>query len=267
MPKFPQLKAWHIRYRNHQIEVHESVDSVVWIAVKEIRKALPALRSDPQLSKDHKNGLVKIDDGPRYFFTEAALTAELTSMGSHDALHLLAALEKAVFYSARRKRGDAARTAPFVSQSVDFANTQPAVDDGHILMHWNKELVAAETIASEPPKPENKIPIERRRESSGETLVNIWQGKESLRRTVFLGGMGTGCWIFLCLMAMAAVMDMDTYTGIFMLRQWVVLLLILAMPVAGIWWSGIHTGHWQMGHGYRMMKRMPQKGCNSAVRR
>jgi hypothetical protein len=32
-------------------------------------------------------------------------------------------------------------------------------------------------------------------------------------------------------------MDMDTYTGAYALRQWIVLLLILAMPVAGIWWS------------------------------
>jgi hypothetical protein len=158
-------------------------------------------------------------------------------MGSHDSLHLLAVVEKSVFYSARRKRGDALRTAPFVSQSVDFSNTQPAVDDGHILMHWHSEQMVVATIVSEPPEPESEMAVERRTESSGETIANIWQGKGSLRRTVFVGGLGTGCWMFLCLMAMAVVMDMDTYTGTFMLRQWVVLLLILAMPVAGIWWS------------------------------
>lgn len=237
MSKFPQTKIWHARYKNHQIEVHESVNADVWIAVKEIRNVLPTLRSDVKLVKEHKSGLVKLDSGPRHFFTEAALTEELTNMGSHDFLHLLAGLERSVFYSARRKRGEAARHVPFVSQSVDFSNTQPFEDDAHIPTRWPKESVATIVIASQTPGTTSEILLTKRRESPRETIRNIWLGKASLLRTFFLGGFAVVCWLALCLMALAVAIDRDNYAGYYALRQWIVLLLVLATPIGGIWWG------------------------------
>lgn len=237
MSKFRQLKTWHTRYKNHQIEIHESAHFVVWIAVKEIRAALPSLRPDPQLVKAHTSGLVKLDDGPRYFFTEEALTKVLTSMGSHDALHLLAALEKSVFYSARRKRGDATCHAPLVSPSVDFSNTQPYEDGTHTPARRLNAPVVATVIASDADEPISETPQQKRKETPGETLRNIWLGKASLLRIFFVGGFAVGCWSSLCLMVTAVVIDRDNYTGSYAMRQWIVLLVVLATPMAGIWWG------------------------------
>lgn len=237
MSKSQKFTTWHTRYKNHQIEVYESADFVVWIAVKEIRVVLPALRPDSQLVKAHTSGLVKLDDGPRYFFTEKALIKVLTSMGSHDALHLLAELEKSVFYSARRKRGDATRNTPFVSPSVDFSNTQPFEDDTHIPARWSNVPVVAAVIASDAPGPTSETPQQKRKETPGETVRNIWLGKASLLQTFFVGGFAALCWLSLCLMALSVAIDRDNYTGSYAMRQWIVLLVVLSTPLGGIWWG------------------------------
>ena len=237
MSKFPKCNTWHTRYRNHQVEIHELADSTVWIAVKEIRDVLPSLRSDVALPKDYKNGLIKLDAGPRYFYAEDALTQELRSMGSHDSLHLLAALERLVFYPARRKRGEAARHPTFVSQSQDYANTQPFGDGDRIPAHPSKEPVPTTVIALHAPEPADEIAPMKRKESSRETIRNIWQGKASLMRTFLLGGFAVMGWLFVCFIALDAATDMRSYFGLYATRQWIVLLVVLATPVGGIWWG------------------------------
>jgi len=68
-------------------------------------------------------------------------------------------------------------------------------------------------------------------------MRNIWLGKASLLRTFFLGGFAVVCWLFFCLVTVAVAIDRDNYTGSYAMRQWIVLLMVLATPVGGIWWG------------------------------
>ena len=79
------VRAWHARYKARQIEICETRAIQIWVSTREIRKVFPSLRADSQLLKEYAVGVKKLDNGPRFFFSESALRSELKRMRSRDA--------------------------------------------------------------------------------------------------------------------------------------------------------------------------------------
>lgn len=193
------IRTWPARYKGHLIEIHESEDHHTWISSAEIRKALPTLRSDPQLRQAYPTGFMKLDKGGRFFFDEAALTSELQRVGSRDSLMLLAWLDKTIIYPAIRKRRDLPAFEPMLP-----GKTEPS---GFGLV----QFVAL--------------------------LRSIWRGEQGLGRTVILGSLTVLLWTATIWALIDLVTDQDSYTGNFAIRQWLALLLIVSFGAGLIWWS------------------------------
>ena len=198
MSNHPTYRAWPARYKASQIEIHEAENHHNWIASSEIRKLLPALRADAQLQKAYATGFQKLDKGPRFFFHEAALASELPHIGSHDALMLLAWLDKTIIYPATRKRQALPVLEPMLASSTGASG-----------------FVQGRVVAS---------------------LHQIWRGEEGLTRTVFAGGLAVLVWAVVVWALIYLVTDQDSYIGAYVLRQWLVLLLILSLVAGLIWW-------------------------------
>jgi hypothetical protein len=52
MAQHELLETWTARYKADTLEIHESLRHQIWITSHEVRKVLPALRSDKILIKE-----------------------------------------------------------------------------------------------------------------------------------------------------------------------------------------------------------------------
>ncbi|MBK6293403.1 MAG: hypothetical protein IPF55_02905 [Rhodoferax sp.] len=236
-PSAPRL--WSARYKASQIEVCEVNGFHHWIASKEIRKVLPGLRSDVQLQGQYPSGFKKLDSRARYHFNEAALVSELQRIGSQDGLLLLAWLERTVFYPARRKR-EVFPAPAMMPPPVQAAEPERAVQAGDQHQHHHLHLMARTPARPAPPVATRRVvapppatdPIHIRCVRAARRFLG---GKDGLARTVLTGGAALVCWTFVVLFALQGLTHDTDYTGKYLLRQWLVLLLIasLALMCAG----------------------------------
>jgi len=231
------VRTWSARYKAAQIQVCEDRVHQNWIAANDLRKVLPTLRTDLQLQQYHDSGFEKLDQSGRYFFNERSLAKELKRMGSHDALMFLAWLDKTIVYPATRKREGtpALRSMPMPLDGANGeANTQPASLSGSHIPSRN-----------DPPAARPVLGRHHRRESArhgfrAEHLLapfgRLLGGELSLRRTLLAGCaalMGlTGLLLLFCLW----LANPSAYVGNYILRQWLVVLALLAWCIGFVLW-------------------------------
>jgi hypothetical protein len=227
------LKSWPAHYKARTIEIHESHRHQVWIASLDVKKILPSLRSDSQLARVYSTDFRSLDKSKRVFFSERALKKELQYNRSQDALMFLAWLEKNVYYPAARKRGDADALKPMPERMQDEDDGQ----DGEGLHIPIQKLPPT-------PKPQHiqkKVVRHPDTTSLGKRYIHkpflaLWRGEVEMSRTIVFCGLVMVAWI----VATGFLIDMVTspthYTGSYVWRQWLVLLLLLSLGVAVAWW-------------------------------
>jgi len=234
MAKLPPVKTWPARYKADYIEIHEDARHNIWVASKEVRKVLPNLRTDAQLHKIYPGRFRKLDDGPRIFFSEAALAEELQYNRSQDALKLLQTLQKSAFYPAARKRGDAHVLAPMPEDKRSgYEDTKPgSIEDLHIPVRKVSRPAQPQLLAAVP----KVLPLTRSEHFVLEPIKRLWRGEDGLARTVFYGGLASLGFAGLVAMAIGAIANPSHYTGSYVLRQWVVLFLIVGLIAPVVFW-------------------------------
>ena len=65
------VRTWSVRYKAWQVQINEDGFHQNWVAVGEIRKLSPTLRSDVQLKNAHSSGFETFDQSSRLFSTNA----------------------------------------------------------------------------------------------------------------------------------------------------------------------------------------------------
>ncbi|MEO7106125.1 MAG: hypothetical protein ABIZ09_07120 [Rhodoferax sp.] len=234
MAKLPPVKTWPARYKTDQIEIHEDDNHNIWVSSKEVRKVLPRLRTDSQLLKVYPGRFKKLDDGPRVFFSETALTEELQYNRSQDALMFLQWLQKSAFYSASRKRGDAHILAPMPHDNRSgYEDTKPGIDEE---LHIPVRVVPPPAKSLRPKPVAKASTVNGARGFIAEPLARLWRGEEGLTRTIFYGAMVSLVFEGIVALAIRAIADPNHYTGSYVLRQWVVLFLIVALIGPIVFW-------------------------------
>ena len=227
------VRAWHARYKARQIEVCETRGHQNWISTREIRKVFPSLRADSQLLKEYAVGVKKLDNGPRFFFSESALSSELQRMRSRDALMFLAWLEKTIIYPAARKReGAPALEAMPARPGADVEGASD--EDLHIPVRKTPPVPRLRDFRRQPLRPLQTGELHRR------TLAPVlahWRGESELARSIVAGGLALVGWIFLVTFLIRIATDSSRYTGAYVLKQWFVLLLFMSLCVGLVWWG------------------------------
>lgn len=231
MTDYQSVKTWPARYKASTLEIYEAAGHRPWIAASEVRKVLPSLRPDKQLAKEYPSGFEKRDKGPRLFFSESALTAELKWMRSNDALMFLAWLEKTVFYPMSRKRDGSPPLKAMTARPRD----EEDADDGEDLHIPVRKLPPAPKPLRVRPEP-NTLKKTALRRTGFASLVDIWRGESELTHTIVVGGLALFGWTFLVAIVIGAITDPSRYNGHYILKQWVVLLCILSLAGALVWW-------------------------------
>jgi hypothetical protein len=193
------VKTWPARYGANHVAVHESHSHHIWIASAEVRQVLPNLRSDAQLAQEHGAGFKKLDQTHRIFFSEAALRCELQYLRSHDALMFLAWVEKVLIYPATRKR------------------------DGSPALQPMAKL----------PRAVRALPVAQ--PSSG-LIVRMWRGDVELRPTLVSGGFAMLAWTAIVWGLLYATVHPTHYSGSYVVRQWLAVILLIATPLGVGWW-------------------------------
>lgn len=227
------LKSWPAQYKARTIEIHESHRHQVWIASLDVKKILPSLRSDSQLAKVYSTDFRSLDKSKRVFFSERALKKELQYNRSQDALMFLAWLEKNVYYPAARKRGDADALKPMPEKIRD---EEDGLDEEELHIPVRKLPHA--------PKPQHiqtKVVRHPETASLGNRYIRkpffaLWRGEVEMGRTILFGGLVMVAWIVATAFLIDAITNPTHYTGSYVWRQWLVLLLILSLGSAVAWW-------------------------------
>ena len=227
------LKSWPAQYKARTIEIHESHRHQVWIASLDVKKILPSLRSDSQLAQVYSTDFRSLDKSKRVFFSERALKKELQYNRSQDALMFLAWLEKNVYYPAARKRGDADALKPMPEKS---RNHGEELDDDDLHIPARKLPPA--------PKPQHlQKKVIRHPEAASfgarflrKPFLALWRGDVEMSQTILLGGLAMVAWIVATEFLIDVVTSPTHYTGAYVWRQWLVLLLLLSLGVAVAWW-------------------------------
>ncbi|MBK6998617.1 MAG: hypothetical protein IPH35_01100 [Rhodoferax sp.] len=228
----PGYRVWPARYKGFSVEIHEAQGHRSWIASREVRNVLPSLRPDKQLLQDYPYGFEKRDKGPRLFFNETTLTAELRRMGSPDALMFLAWLEKTVYYSAARKRDG----APIVQTMPATPRMDGGVEDDGADLHIPTRKLPALPKSPRPPAPEPKGGLLQRMLLI--PVLALWRGDVALGRAIVAGGLALTAWIGIAYWLIAKITAPARYNGAFALKQWLVLTLILSVAAGLVWWCG-----------------------------
>jgi hypothetical protein len=225
------VKTWPARYKASILEIHESHRHQIWIASIDVRKALPTLRADKLLSKEYSTDFRKLDSTSRVFFSERALKKEIQRIRTNDALMFLAWLDKTVYYPAARKRGDSHATPPMPEKP----RIEEDADDDEDLHIPARKLPP-------PPKPKrvHELTTGRRKTVSGGIgalrFVRLWRGQFDLLPTLLWGGAAMLGWTLLVWVLLLWAIDPTSYRGAFAFRQWLIVLLVPAIPSGVIWW-------------------------------
>lgn len=236
MAQASPIQTWPARYKAGTIEVHESHRHQIWIASADVRQVLPSLRSDAQLAKVYSTDFRSLDKSKRVFLSERALRAELQYNRSQDALMFLSWLEKTVYYPAARKRGDADALKPMPEK---LRNTEAGEEE-----HGDEDLHIPVRKRSPAPKPQHiqtKVHLDQAKASLGTGLIGkaflaLWRGEMEMGKTILLGGLCMIVWIVATGFLISAVTSPSHYTGSYVLKQWLVLLFLLNLGAAVVWW-------------------------------
>jgi len=222
--------VWPARYKANTLEIHEAAGNRPWIASAEVRKVLPSLRSDKQLTNEYPAGFEKRDKGPRLFFSESAVTSELKRMRSNDALMFLAWLEKTVFYPMSRKRGE----TPALKEMPTRIGRDNEANDDDLHIPIRKRQPAPRAVR---PRPDpDTLQKDALRRVGLESLSTIGRGESELTRTIFVGGLVLFAWTIFIAVVISTATEASRYNGNFLLKQWVVLACILSLFAALVWW-------------------------------
>jgi hypothetical protein len=250
MAQIERVTTWPARYKASTLEIHESLRHQIWIASAEVRKALPALRSDKILTKEYSTDFRKLDSTSRLFFSERTLKRELQRMGGRDTLMFLAWLDKTVYYPAARKRGDSHASPPMPEKPSQADEKVNEDEDLHIPV---RKLPP-------PAKPKRVHPLTtgQRKKPSEQArslrFVRLWRGQFDLLPTLLWGGGAMLVWTLLVWALLLWAIDPGSYRGAFAARQWLVVFLVPAIPSGVIWWcvgvmrSALRSQH--EGRGY-----------------
>lgn len=233
MSDFGPLKTWSARYKASTLEIHESSRNHIWIASLEIRKIIPSLRSDERLAKIHGDDFKKLDKSKRHFFNEHSLRQEIGYVRSKDAMMLMAWLERTAYYPAARKRGDAHVLAPMPS-NLNVID-QP-YDDTESELHIPRrkpvppfrEIRSTSISSTDSPSRKLNGPLE--------PVLRMWRGESGVGYTLFGGGLAMLGWLVIVWALIYAVAHPTTYSGNFVLRQWLAILLLSVTPLGVVWW-------------------------------
>jgi hypothetical protein len=227
------FKSWPAQYKARTIEIHESHRHQVWIASIDVKKVVPSLRSDSELAKVYSTDLRSLDKSKRLFFNERALKRELQYNRSKDALMFEAWLERTVYYPAARKRGDVAAIEPMQEQSSNKADEQ-VQEEVHIPIRSLPSPIKtrfAQTNILQVPDKDSFI-----KRYIGGPFLALWRGEIEMGRTIAFGGLAMLAWVAGIEVLIDLVTSPAHYTGSYVWKQWLVLMLILSLGAAAGWW-------------------------------
>ena len=209
--------TWRARYKTTHMTVIETRHCDILIEAKGVRSAHPRLPTDIRLQKTHGRGVQREGEGEvkALFLGEAAVRAELSAAGDHDALMLLAWMDKTLFGPAASKRGQAQDTAP-MRLELGGRNTQ-ALANGR---------------DDDDDDDEDAQPAVQRG-----FLRRVWRGEASILGASLGGGLLCVVWITLVWWLIYFLTNRSSYAGNFVRLQWGVMLLVLSTLGAALWWG------------------------------
>lgn len=234
MPAQQEFRVWPARYKAWRLDIHESSDHYHWFATVEVRSVLATLRVDKTLQNAYGHGVKKLDKGPRLFISGSALVRELQRMGGREALMFLGWLETNIIYPSQRKRGEVPGIQAILTRSPSIDEATADSEDLHIRVPKAPEVTKARAAHH---KPQPAAPAVRPGGGVLQPILSHWRGQETLGRSFFVSGLGVLFWTFVLLYAAFAVTEQATYTGSYVLRQWLVLILLLLLGAGWAWWA------------------------------
>lgn len=233
--------TWPARYKAWSIEIHESSRSLCWVSSSDVRKVLPLTKADAELLRDlGPIGFEQVDKSKRYFFNERALTAFLKKNRTQDALLFLAWLEKTVYYPSRRKREDLPASPTMLAKlEVDAQGNKvegPSPESLHVPTRKPVETFRSQTVTPRPLLKE-EVPPQSLFSLVTRPLMVIWRGERSLLETIFGGGLIAGIFFYAIYLWLDRLTRIDDYKGDFVMRSWLIAVIVLLSSIAPIWWS------------------------------